>query len=257
MQECDLVAIVKDICGIKLRAFADPVQHALAEYTWMSGERVRFDGDQAAQLEIVDGKPNAARSVSPVRVGRTVIGDLFVIAFRPGEGTGDESIYHLDKLVTGEYPRIPAVVPRAKTAARAEAHLTIATFLADEPDSCPIVYAGSFDLIGLRGNNLVKLADLGQPRDIFGKILRGEADAIPQTTLTVGQHNEVARREPGARFGDPHAVFAPSAETLGGAEVVQVCGFLAIGHEMTHHLKALDWLWANEPNLLANGAPPS
>lgn len=235
----------KDVCGIPLTSFQDPIYTALAGYAELSQGRVSFDRDAAVQLERTtrDVKPNSARSVSTVTHLGKVAGDLYVIVFAPGDGTGDENTYKLAALNTGMYPRDAKVVPRSKAAAHTEGHLTIASFNLDRPGADPALFAGNQKLLGLglglSDHVVVELGQLGQNPVFYQQALAGVGMAAPpSTTLTTGFSRE------GKRFGDPHAVYNPYPEA------VQVCGFLALTPEAAReHSQLFFSLRALEPLL--------
>lgn len=154
------------VSGIELTSITDPVRQALMGYQSWSEHSVQFDIDKASQLELTPYKPNAARSATTVHYLGEAIATLYVIAFRPGDGTGDESAYKLADLKTDIYPRNPKVVPRAKSV-HTEAHLTLASFAVDQPNADPLLYTGNLAVIGISGITLVPLGEVGQLRAPF------------------------------------------------------------------------------------------
>jgi hypothetical protein len=206
------------VTGVPLEHFEEPIRVALTYYAERSEGRVAFDVDAAARLECTPNKPNAARSATTVRHLGESAGQLFVIAFAPGDGTGDESARTLASLNTNVYPRTPRVVPRDKSAVHSEAHLTLASFHADAPQTEPQLFAGNQQLLGLDGTTVVKLSELGQDAAHFQAIMAGERSGPPIATYTTGFDHD-------KRFGDPHAVYNAHPE------FVQVCGFIALSPE--------------------------
>ena len=207
------------IAGIPLETFIDPVRTALRGYERESEGLLKFDEDQAAQLVPTPDKPNSARSATDFRYWGETIGKLFVIAFKPDDGSGDESGYKLDDLVIDSaYPRTTRVVPRDKTGTNSEGHLTIVRHKIEDPHADPELFAGTFDLLGLDGRTIRKIGELGQLSTV------SVAGLKPLTTLTVG-HRTGADGRP-ERFGDPHAVYSSAPDA------VQVCAFMGISEEM-------------------------
>jgi hypothetical protein len=206
-----------------------------------SGEAVAFDLEGAVKLQRTprSEKPNSARSATPVRHLGEVAGQLYVIVFAPGDGTGDENTHSLDTMYTGRYPYHSKVVPRDKGAAHSEMHLTLASFGIDNPNADPVLFAGNQQLLGLRGRNIVQLGVLGQPTASFQSAMAGEYHPDATTTLTVGYDAL------GGRFGDPHAVYNAHPEML------QVCGFIALTPEAANrHEVMLRQMQARMPGIV-------
>jgi len=203
---------IPNIMGVRLERFRDPIRLALATYQDMS--KIKFDIDSACNLERTPDKPNSARSATDAYYNGDLIGKLFIIAFKPLDGTGDEKSHQLKDLTIqkGPYPKHGKIVPRAKTGIHEEAHLTIVTYEIDNAHAEPILFNGSFDLLGLDEKMIKKIGILGHDDCI--------KEQNPITTLTVGydQNNQ--------RFADPHAVFSNMSGNI------QVCGFLAVTEEI-------------------------
>lgn len=190
----------------------EPTARIALDYYQRISDGLVFD-ENASKLKPTTDKPNSARSETIAKFQGEPIGNLYVIAFKPGDGTGSEVNYQLENLqVDSPYTREALIVPRNKTGVHSEVHMTLATYDSGELRAEPKLYAGRFDLIGLDGNTVSKIGELGNSaqRDV----------AIPVRTFTVGWRN-------GIRVGDPHAVFNPLSSKL-----VQVCAFLAISDEM-------------------------
>ena len=198
--------------GVPLSRLEDPIQATLKAYQEVANNGLVFASEVACKLEPTPTKSNSARSESDARLGGDVIGKLFVIVFKPKDGSGSEVSYKLaDLQVDSRYPVGTQVVPRNKTGVYSEGHLAIATHGIDDVHAEPRLYAGTFDLLGLKDTKIVKIGELGHPEN--QKIM------VPVTTLTVGYDN-------GKRFGDPHAVYSAIPGSL------QVCAFLAISDEV-------------------------
>lgn len=212
-----------EILGVSLEKLRGPIRTALKEYGEISGD-LKFDVDNASNLSLTSTKPNSARSETEAFYRNAPIGSLFVIAFKPGDGTGSEINFNLkDLAVDTPYPIATLIVPRNKTGVHSEAHLTIVTHKIEDVHAEPKLFAGTYDLLGLKGNKIVKIGQLGHPIN---------QDATPPvTTLTVGYNKS-------ERFGDPHAVYSAIPTSI------QVCAFLAISEaietEYTNILKSLN-----------------
>src|SRR5262245_9567092 len=104
-----------EILGVPLVTFAGPIEAALTKYSDIAAEAeadgVAFDIDTAMNLSLTPDKPYSALSASPMRYCGEIAGTLYVIAFKPGDGTGDENSYELRDLDVGGYPNQAAIVP--------------------------------------------------------------------------------------------------------------------------------------------------
>lgn len=200
----------REVSGVNLANLKDPIIEALATYENVTGWDLTLDRERAARLELTPDKPNSARSATDALFRGEAIGKLFVIAFKPEDGTGDESGYNLPDLTDESGQNATKRIPRNKTGVHAEAHLSVVSQQIDTPNSSPELFAGTFDLLGLNGTTITKIGELGPEIDTPADRL------IPTATMTTG-FNPM-----GERFGDPHAVYSAVPDA------VQVCAFLAI-----------------------------
>lgn len=231
---------MSEIAGVPLERFEDPIRWGLSAYRDCTDNALGLDLDGACQLQLTPDGPNSARSRTTACFERDRVGDLYVIAFKPSDGTGDENTHHLADLeVADGLPKKPKVVPRSKQAAAAEALLTLSQHLIDSPHADPILFGGQFNMLGLRPgerkrHRIQTVAQLGQsavgPNQVLG----------PCSTFTTG-YNRYKRR-----FGDPHSIFSlPST-------VVQVCAFLAVTPEVAQrHPSLFGALQTREPHWLS------
>lgn len=230
-----------EVCGVPLSEFSDPIRVSLAEYAEKTGGRYRFDLDGAVQLDFVPGKLTA-RSQTAVMCGERKAADLFVIAFAPEDGTGDDKSYRLDQVHLGGFPEDPRYIPRTKDGANSEAHLTIAA-KEIETSKDPVKFAGHLRVLGLLSGNWVYEAGyVGQDLHTFASSMEKGIDLCPTVTLTTGhEHGLDTPENPGKRFGDPHAI-------LNRVEnAVQVAGFIAITPDAApKHLELLRLLGAKQ-----------
>jgi hypothetical protein len=213
-----------ELMGVSVTRLEEPIGQALRTYEEVSDNGLMFDSDKASKLELTPDKPNSARSVTDVTFMTEKIGSLYVIAFKPGDGTGDESAHKLASLrVDRPYPRSTLIVPRSKAGVHSEVNLTIVRHSIEDVHAEPEKFAGTFDLLGLDIERVTKIGELGH--------LATEKYPIPVATLTVGYG------EDGKRFGDPHAVYN------GISDAIQVCAFLAISDAVhTKYQNVLDGL---------------
>lgn len=204
---------MREVMGVSLEGLENPIRTALRTYQEISDNGLVFESDKASKLEPTPTKTNSARSETDAIYQGEPIGKLYVIAFKPGDGSGSEVNYQLESLVVDSpYPRNVLIVPRNKTGVHNEGHLAVLRHKVDDSHADPELYAGTFDLLGLvDGNKVKKIGELGH--------LETDEALTPITSLTVGYRGK-------ERFGDPHAVYSriPS--------MVQVCAFLAISDEV-------------------------
>lgn len=199
------------LMGISLLWLEDPIRTALKTYQEISNNRLLFAIDEACKIELTPDKPNSARSATVATFEGLPFGTLYMIAFKPGDGTGSEVDYQISRLIIDHpYPKAALIVPRNKVGVHSEVHLTIMRHALENPNADPELYAGTYDLLGLAGNSVKKMGQLGHPETID--------TSIPIATFTVGYRGS-------ERFGDPHAVYSPVA-------AIQVCAFLAISNEV-------------------------
>jgi hypothetical protein len=237
----------REVAGVPLGIFDEDIRIALSTYTAIADYRVGFEDNVAAYLELTPDKPNSARSVSNVKYLGEVVATLCIIAFAPGDGTGDESAYHLDNLGTGKYPEETKVLPRSKASIHTEAHLTIASQAIDSPNADTELFNGNLDVLGFKDDPFLveKIGEVGQTRRKF--TASPDIARVPVATATVGYQDLRGHWNDSGelvRFGDPHAIYNPWEDK------VQVCGFLAIGRDLAHkNLDALRRLQVNEPRL--------
>lgn len=212
-----------EVAGIKLSDLEGPIYEALLAYEDF-GLYLGLGAEKATQLELTPDKPNSARSQSTACWHGREIGKLNTIAFKPGDGTGDQSTFQLDEVsIARPYPMQARVLPRSKAGVDSEVHLTLLRQQIDNVHAEPEMYLGTLDLLGFyddvarRGRIIEKVGELGTSRET------DPALAGPTATYTVGYRQRGRER---VRFGDPHAVY----NSLPG--YLQVCAFLAINDEV-------------------------
>lgn len=209
------------IAGIPIDRFRDPIQKVLETYEEKAGGDLSFDIVPASNLVLTPEKPNSARSATTANFKGNAVGTLYVIAFKPGDGTGDENTYQLQNLeVAEDYPRDARIVPRSKAGVHSESHLTVVTHTIEDAHAEPVIFGGSFDLLGLKGQKVVKIGTLGQIDD-------GVAFPKPMATYTTGYKDRVER------FADPHSVFSLLPDRI------QVCAFLAISEAINQKYEGI------------------
>ena len=226
-----------EVSGVSLPSLEETIRYGLQGYSDVSEGTVEFDLDTACQLELTPDKPNSARSATTVKYLGEAAATMYVIAFAPEDGTGDNSL-ELGGIPRNGYPETDQVLPRSKRAMHSEAHLTLLSCELEDPNAEPIPFAGNLDLITDGFSRLRKLAELGQSN--YREVIDGEAEASPTSTLTVGYHANIDLLSfSSKRFGDPHAVYNPHEE-------LQVCAFIGVPEENVSS-RDMDFLRALKP----------
>lgn len=228
------------VASVPVRSFGDPVREALSNFQRRSNDAVLFDLEEAADFVLTPEKPNAARSISTVKHLGEAVGTLYVIAFAPYDGTGDENSRTLrDISVPVHYPPHPKVVPRDKTGVHSEMYLPIFGQHA-RASADPALHAGQLDALGLQadGMTIAPVLHLGQTQAAFMRAIDSGAEVWrPEIQFTVGYQGD-------KRYGDPHAIY-------NNYQVLQVAGFLAISQEAPEAHRAIaNELQAQPPLLL-------
>jgi hypothetical protein len=225
----------KKVAGLPLANFEDPVREVLKGYQQRAYRDLEFDLDTAASLTRTPEETTSARSTSQVKLAGKAVADLHVVAFAPGDGTGNEDDFKLFDLLTDTLPRQPKIVPRLKPGIRHEACLPIASFHADRPAAEPVMLAGSLLLLGLKqsllnSDSVEHLGFLGSPPQDYQRQMSGMREYRSSVNYTVTDRLRYAGEEEIVeRLGDPHAVYNPYPE------FVQVCGFIAVSESASPH----------------------
>ena len=249
-----------------LSAISEQVSSELANYNLMLKDySVSIEGDPV--LELTPEKPNTARVVLPVLHERKKVGDLYVILFAPGDGTGSEVKQSeggltLDKVsmrmegthfnamglygvsgitsiaIPSEYQhadRAERVLPRPKKKVLTEAFFPLTTVEGrwNYPGRVSLE-----ELTVLRDGGYIRIGkefDLGiPPHDYQLALQEGQKPAPPRIQLTCGYHRN------GQRFGDPHAVYYNPQLAGGHLHRMQVAGFLSVEEAYNPLCKVLD-----------------
>lgn len=191
------------------------------------------------ELTETPNKPNFARMVAKAFMRNEQIGDLYVIVFMPGDGTGDTESIRPDSLTMAPgLIRAPKTNPRVKSSNIDEAHFALGTM--DEGNYT--VGANSLSLLspvytddGLNGE-LVSIADLGMSPEQYIESVTTNTDhnIIGNFTLKAG------------RFGETHAVYNPW-------DAVQVAAFLGVNaNEHGELLQDMGVIMPNSPGVFPN-----
>lgn len=232
--------MTKEVAGIDLTTFEEPIREALQHYENVSGT-LEFNLDAAPKLELTPDKPNSARSATVVKHLGETMGTLYVIAFAPKDGTGDEKTYSVNQILGKPkwLPLEPKAMPRSKAGIHSEIHLPLASQFAEIKTDEPTLFAGNLSLIGIDQRwHLRLIGELGQGPTLFTNALEFARPALePVIRLTAGTNETLDHR-----IGDPHAVYNDHPQ------VVQVAGFLAVTDEMApKHGSLAEELGARQP----------
>ncbi len=185
----------------------------------------------------IAGKNYSARGEVRVRLDGNEAGTMYVVAFRPGDGTGvaTEAYQFLEiplNLCNGQNK--DGLVPRSKKGTLLEAFFPLATIR----DERAIQYVACLEELTVDDvavpTKIKKAWTLGDDKTAYRSYLRGRpVDHGPRIQLTTGHMRD------GSRFGDPHAVHYN--HNLCDA-VIQVVGFLAVTKENVGLAPILDRL---------------
>lgn len=257
-----------------LEAISDAVLSSLKVYNQylMKGVDCFIRGDP--QLQSTPEKPNTARVVLDFLYKREKVGDLYVILFAPGDGTGKQGDYHLDcvRTDTGTFytarekrsnleVQIPEeyqfevgnkpekILPRNK---RVEGVLMEACF--------PLgTFEGKFSYQHIISLEQITVDNVNEPTRLIKGLQIGRNSASyatlvkdhPKSRVTISSESEqdylelpiyltCGYRRNGERFGDPHATFYNPKLAEGHPNRMQVAGFLSVENKDNPLCKVLD-----------------
>jgi hypothetical protein len=241
--------MTREVAGVNLTTFEEPIHDALAAYQALTDGRVAFDLDNAPKLELTPEKPSSARSATAVtHLGETA-GTLFVIAFAPFDGTGDESA--IFKSQVRAWPEWlgsvkPKVIPRSKARIHSEIQLPLLSQYKDMVGD-PALFANHLCLMGITNwGRLYQMGQLGQSLRDFMNAQQSGLRLEPEARYTTTTDERYGR------IGDPHAVYNHLSNS------VQVAGFVAISDEMApKHGNLGTELQAQLPRSLDHFTPPN
>jgi hypothetical protein len=218
-----LFIISMNINDVNLKKLKEPLGATLSIYCSKLG--VSFQNIE--DFKLTPEKPNSARIVVPVNYYKTSVGEIYVIAFVKGDGTGDESTYKInDLIIPSEYYHVDKtarVIPRAKnvisetefkTPMISEAFMPLFSIA---PDNHVALFAASLDELTVDDNKIVPVGRLGLSNENYSKALKGELEVIPKIYTTVVTFA-------GKSIGDPHSVYYSRDID----DAVQIVGFLGV-----------------------------
>jgi hypothetical protein len=246
-----------EVAGIPLEVFDEPIALGLENFARRSNYSVDFDANATGILVPAPEAFYSAQGTVGVSYNGREAGQLTIIAFAPGEGTGQavESIDAYPNLSTGPYPYDSGIMPRDRSDILCEAALAIVSFALKRPDTS-IINAGNLNVIGLdsgheRTTALFKIGEVGQHLTAFQKALRDPAafEQTVQAQATQAMQAKQANQEPAEVFDPvPRFTVASTPSTRGDYEqrfgrrnavynphprVVQVFGFFAVNADPT------------------------
>lgn len=207
----------------KLRQMRAPLEEALQEYEHLTG----LEFQDFEDMKLTPEKPNSARTIAPVTDRNNHIGDLYIIAFQPGDGTGDTSTYRLEDVMIDPnllHRHMPErVIPRAKTGIITEGYFPLCS---ETEYGNILLFRGCLWELGIMFDKVItKNMTLGDREIDFISSVSDNRSGKPHVHKTVGTKN-------GRRFGDPHAIYNPRQLP----RVIQYAGFLALRTEETAKL---------------------
>ena len=177
-------------------------------------------------LQLTPDKSYTAKTVVPVISPNNQEAEMYVIAFSKGDGTGNNSSYHVDEIeIEGKLhfrKNQERVIPRSKKGIAMEAFFpffSVHEIFVPNSISRNIVCLEEIMFRNQEGSNLptlVSQAILGHNWNKYGAL---GTEAGPQFIyLTTGYKRN------GKRFGDPHSIYYHTDQE----DALQVVGFLPI-----------------------------
>ena len=173
----------------------------------------------------VEGKYYAARTEISLVYRERDVGNIVIICFKAGDGTGDESTYSLEKLkipeefFVSENPE--RVLPREKKGV----YLEVAIPLGSIQERKIFPYMISLEQLTIDNpespRTIKRSWHLGMKPQKYFDAIDGKIERLPSLHLTTWE-------EEGRRHGDPHAIFSPQLQRL--ENITQIVGFLTIKH---------------------------
>ena len=101
---------------LDLTSFRVVLEETLRQYERMHDNQLYFGAFD--DLKLTTDKPNTARTKIPVDYSGTPVGDMYVLLFMRGDGTGDNNTFGLDDLLIPEELKHSSkpekVLPRSK-----------------------------------------------------------------------------------------------------------------------------------------------
>lgn len=197
---------------------------SLEKYQKHIGNNIKFGSH--LPLYMTPEKPNSGRTVVEVNYEGSKAGDMCVILFRPGDGTGDDKTYKLHDLEIPEYLRFidkpERVLPRKKTCAMEVFFPFFSVIQLPYGDEIPTLAFGNVVsleelTVDAASKKIVKMRDLGESPETYRNKI---GQVTPHISLTTGYLAN------GTRFGDPHSIFHRQ-----DVKSMQVVGFLSLGED--------------------------
>lgn len=214
-----------EVCGVDLSEFVNPMKVALGNCQVMSEDRIQF-GSNIPDFELTPNRPNSARTATNLIYLGEKIGMLTFIAYSPGDGTGDESLYLLNDVRFADGASTNRRIPRSKQAMWGEAHIVVAAADPDNTDNSPVIGAGGLEVVTFIPDTrtIHRGFVLGANPEDIEQQMSGEDRVSIARTITCGPDGMLQDiKTTGDRFGDPHATFNPT-------RFVQVCAYFGITH---------------------------
>jgi len=223
----------------RLGEFEDHIRYALETYSSISDGRVAFDVAAAIELQPTPEAGYTASSKSPVSHLGDVAASLEVVVLGPIDGTGDNDTYNVLRTRHKGLPFAAKIIPVPKDC-HTEVHLTLAAARTIGNNHEPVTFAGSVSQLGLNGNEVIRLARLGESTAEHMGSMHRQRGAVPIATIAVGYGGGTTGDER-VRFGDPSALYNDWGH-------IQVFGRLTISHEAAkEHINMLRHLGVREP----------
>ncbi len=207
--------------NFNLDKFRKPLEESLRKYENFFGEKLTFNN--FPDFYLTSEKPNFARTAILVSYNQRMIGEMCVIAFLQGDGTGDSKTYKLNELIIPkemEYSKKQErILPGAKKGIVCEGYFPLFSI---NKSGREILNAGCLEELTIKKDSLeiAPAWHLGQGEEKYIQALNFGLEKSPEVFFTTGKDSQ------GNRFGDPHSIYYKIKE-----EAIQVAGFLSIKNE--------------------------
>lgn len=210
-----------NVASPNLECITSKLGTVLRIYENFLGSNIRFGS--YPQLHQLPNKNYTARTIVPVQNNGMKIGDLYIILFKPGDGTGNEDYFAKEEIIIPSElafrDKPERVFPRYKEGILVEAFFPFFSIYNNN------LYFNSVCLEELVVDDrdgvktIAKLGNLGLNSEEYKKNLRNNT----QSNIPLFVQMTVGYTRTGERFGDPNAVYC-SKDIV----ALQVAGFLAI-----------------------------
>jgi len=194
------------------------VKMALNKYEEITNRLLGFDG--LSFFEQYDNKGYFAKAITDVDFYDSNIGKMHIVAFKPEDGTGDESTFRVTDILTPErldYNENPfKIIPRSKYGVLYELFFPLLCLDQYGEDR----FAVCLEELTVIDNKIVSLGNIGISQSEFRQAINSGLEIMPHIGMTTASVRPY-------EFGDPHAIHYDPRVLNVDKEYVQIAGFLS------------------------------